>query len=62
MTPTLNEVLGPLLGFLFTTATLVFIAVFAKKTRRPQLEAATSAEPQPVETEPGPSGASQGQG
>ena len=35
MTPTLNEVLGPLLGFLFTTATLVFIAVFAKKTRRP---------------------------
>ena len=59
MTPTLNEVLGPLLGFLFTTATLVFIAVFAQKTRRPQLEAATSAEPQATEPE---AGASTGQG
>lgn len=31
----LNEVLGPLLGFLFTTGTLLFIAFNASKTGRP---------------------------
>lgn len=50
MTPSLTEVLGPLLGFLFTTATLVFIAVFAKKTRRAEGPAAS---PEPAHAEPG---------
>lgn len=53
MSPTLNEVLGPLLGFLFTTATLVFIAVFAKKTRRPSAEPAAAAATEPAASEPG---------
>jgi hypothetical protein len=34
MSQFLHEYLGPLLGFLFTTGTIVFIAVNAPKTAR----------------------------